>query len=214
MRCVAIRHDASTYMHGRIVTDRNATHEKRIRVGRALHQNFPLLHVSTIEFIRSNLTFFSAHITGVGTDQGALRRPGPTVSAPRPAMGAADLARDRNDACRAPERRLFIHTHTHTHLLRAAHGRNGTRHRASLDGTERHWTVWSVTGRHGASLEGSARHWTADSLPCRWTRWTDQGRTSLDRPDGQIREVGKDGKGKLEKIESNASCSAAYLLPS
>ena len=25
-----------TYMHGRIVTDRNATHEKRIRVGRAL----------------------------------------------------------------------------------------------------------------------------------------------------------------------------------
>ena len=36
MRCVAIRHDASTYMYGRIVTDRNATHEKRIRVGRAL----------------------------------------------------------------------------------------------------------------------------------------------------------------------------------
>ena len=36
MRCVAIRHDASTYMHDRIVTDRNATHEKRIRVGRAL----------------------------------------------------------------------------------------------------------------------------------------------------------------------------------
>ena len=36
MRRVAIRHDASTYMHGRIVTDRNATHEKRIRVGRAL----------------------------------------------------------------------------------------------------------------------------------------------------------------------------------
>ena len=35
MRCFAIRHDASTYMHGRIVTDRNATHEKRIRVGRA-----------------------------------------------------------------------------------------------------------------------------------------------------------------------------------
>ena len=36
MCCVAIRHDASTYMHGRIVTDRNAAHEKRIRVGRAL----------------------------------------------------------------------------------------------------------------------------------------------------------------------------------
>ena len=36
MRCAAIRHDASTYMHGRIVTDRNATDEKRIRVGRAL----------------------------------------------------------------------------------------------------------------------------------------------------------------------------------
>ena len=35
MRCVAIRHDASMYMHGRIATDRNATHEKRIRVGRA-----------------------------------------------------------------------------------------------------------------------------------------------------------------------------------
>ena len=36
MRRAAIRHDASTYMHGRIVTDSNATHEKRIRVGRAL----------------------------------------------------------------------------------------------------------------------------------------------------------------------------------
>ena len=35
MRCVAIRHDASMYMHGRIVTERIATHEKRIRVGRA-----------------------------------------------------------------------------------------------------------------------------------------------------------------------------------
>ena len=35
MRRVAIRQDAST-MHGRIVTDCNATHEKRIRVGRAL----------------------------------------------------------------------------------------------------------------------------------------------------------------------------------
>ena len=32
MRRVAIRHDASTYMHGRIVTDHNAPHEKRIRV--------------------------------------------------------------------------------------------------------------------------------------------------------------------------------------
>ena len=30
MRCVAIRHDTSTYMHERIVTDRNATHEKRM----------------------------------------------------------------------------------------------------------------------------------------------------------------------------------------
>ena len=36
MRCVAIRHDASMYKQGRIVTDRNATHDKRIRVGRAL----------------------------------------------------------------------------------------------------------------------------------------------------------------------------------
>ena len=35
MRYVAIRHDASTYMHGRIVTKRDVTHEKRIRVGRA-----------------------------------------------------------------------------------------------------------------------------------------------------------------------------------
>ena len=46
MRCVAIRHDASTYMHGRIVTDRNATHEKRIHVGRALH----LPHISKSPF--------------------------------------------------------------------------------------------------------------------------------------------------------------------
>ena len=36
MRCVAIRHDVSTYMHGRIVTDHNAKHEKNSRVGRAL----------------------------------------------------------------------------------------------------------------------------------------------------------------------------------
>ena len=34
LRCAAIRHDASTYMYGRIVTDRNGKHEKRIRVGR------------------------------------------------------------------------------------------------------------------------------------------------------------------------------------
>ena len=36
MRYVAICHDTSTYMHGRIVTERDVTHEKRIRVGRAL----------------------------------------------------------------------------------------------------------------------------------------------------------------------------------
>ena len=36
MRCVAIRHDASVHIRGRIVTDRNTTHEKHIRVGRAL----------------------------------------------------------------------------------------------------------------------------------------------------------------------------------
>ena len=34
IRAGAFCHDASTYMHGRIVTDRNGTHEKRIRVGR------------------------------------------------------------------------------------------------------------------------------------------------------------------------------------
>ena len=34
MRCVAIRHDAPMHIRGRIVTDRNATYEKRIRVGR------------------------------------------------------------------------------------------------------------------------------------------------------------------------------------
>ena len=34
MRCVAIRHDASKHIRGRIETDRNAMHEKRIRVGR------------------------------------------------------------------------------------------------------------------------------------------------------------------------------------
>ena len=36
MRCVAIRHDASMHIRGRIVTDRNVTDEKRTRVGRAL----------------------------------------------------------------------------------------------------------------------------------------------------------------------------------
>ena len=34
LRCVAIRHDASMHIRGRIVTDRNGTDEKRIRVGR------------------------------------------------------------------------------------------------------------------------------------------------------------------------------------
>ena len=33
MRCVAIHHDKSMDICGRIVTDRNVTHEKRIRVG-------------------------------------------------------------------------------------------------------------------------------------------------------------------------------------
>ena len=32
MHCVAIRHDASMLKRGCIVTDRNATHQKRIRV--------------------------------------------------------------------------------------------------------------------------------------------------------------------------------------
>ena len=36
MRCVTIRHDAAMRVRGRIVTDRNATHEKRIRLGRGL----------------------------------------------------------------------------------------------------------------------------------------------------------------------------------
>ena len=36
MRCVAIRHDASVYIRGRIVTERTGMDEKRIRVGRAL----------------------------------------------------------------------------------------------------------------------------------------------------------------------------------
>ena len=35
MRCDAIRHDASMHIRGRIMTDRNATDEKRIRVVRA-----------------------------------------------------------------------------------------------------------------------------------------------------------------------------------
>ena len=34
MRCVAFRHNAFTYMHGRIATERDATHEKRVRAGR------------------------------------------------------------------------------------------------------------------------------------------------------------------------------------
>ena len=38
MRCVAIRHETSMHIRGRIVTDRNAKHEKRIRVGRVLLQ--------------------------------------------------------------------------------------------------------------------------------------------------------------------------------
>ena len=35
MRCVAFHHDASMHTRGRIVTEPNATHGKRIRVGRA-----------------------------------------------------------------------------------------------------------------------------------------------------------------------------------
>ena len=34
MCCVAFRDDASTHMHGSIVTERNAMHGKRVRVGR------------------------------------------------------------------------------------------------------------------------------------------------------------------------------------
>ena len=33
MRCVAFRHHPSMHIHGRIVTERNATREKRTRVG-------------------------------------------------------------------------------------------------------------------------------------------------------------------------------------
>ena len=36
LRYVAFRHDASMHKRGRSVTDRNATHEKRHRVERAL----------------------------------------------------------------------------------------------------------------------------------------------------------------------------------
>ena len=36
IRSGTFRRDTSTYMNGRIVTDRNATHQKRIRVGRGL----------------------------------------------------------------------------------------------------------------------------------------------------------------------------------
>ena len=36
MRCVAIRHDASMHIRGRIVTERTGTDEKRFRVARAL----------------------------------------------------------------------------------------------------------------------------------------------------------------------------------
>ena len=40
MRCVAIRHDASMHIRGRIVTERTGTDEKRIRVGRAVGKHF------------------------------------------------------------------------------------------------------------------------------------------------------------------------------
>ena len=36
MRSVAFRRDTSMHIRGRIMTDRAATHEKRIRVGRAV----------------------------------------------------------------------------------------------------------------------------------------------------------------------------------
>ena len=51
MRCDAFRHDTSTYMHGRIVTDRNATHEKRIRAGRAFVYPTLSLDVATVDLI-------------------------------------------------------------------------------------------------------------------------------------------------------------------
>ena len=44
IRSGAFRHDVSTYMHGRIVADRNARHEKRIRVGREYRLNGDGLH--------------------------------------------------------------------------------------------------------------------------------------------------------------------------
>ena len=43
MRSVAIRHDASMHIRGRIVTERTGTDEKRIRVWRCLNVNVSFL---------------------------------------------------------------------------------------------------------------------------------------------------------------------------
>ena len=57
--CVAaaIRHNASAYMRELIVTDRNATHEKRIRVGRALgsgsREHFSFIIVPKVGHLKS-----------------------------------------------------------------------------------------------------------------------------------------------------------------
>ena len=57
MRDVAIRQDGSktTYIRGHVVTDRNATHEKRIRVGRVLRLIHSLLAVLSSNRIFSHL---------------------------------------------------------------------------------------------------------------------------------------------------------------
>ena len=44
MRCVAIRHDAPMHIRGRIVAARNATHDKRIHVGRAFDRFCAFYH--------------------------------------------------------------------------------------------------------------------------------------------------------------------------
>ena len=52
MRCVAFRHDTSMHIRGRIVTDRSATHEKRIRVGRALTAESRSNRIENFRFFR------------------------------------------------------------------------------------------------------------------------------------------------------------------
>ena len=61
MRCVAIRHDASRHIRGRIGRERTGTGEKRIRVGRVLKADVKVVRFMEHTY-RSRFTFSESRL--------------------------------------------------------------------------------------------------------------------------------------------------------